>query len=203
MKGVANLHGVPITILDWLRTCPGTASLVKAYGVIVDLWKQERIGVVADSARRHGDHAELCRIWEGDLEELINRIGLSGIDASISDSNFPPAQTAEEMKFWSFHLDFRAERDEVIKVMATAGYRPATVIEFLSWLVFKAGHNVGIDHSVVALGQVWNESVVKICKAGGGGLCLAREYLSRPFDPDFRFLGVRLKEGEQPVDFQI
>lgn len=204
MQEVANWHGVPIAVIDWLRTGPGAAPLMSACLHIVEAWKKDRIFDVVQSARSLGAKVELCRVWNDGFSTLINQLGLTGRDEDVSETNFPYPPTNERYgRFWNFHFDFAVKRDEVIRIMASAGYRPATVIEFLSWLVFQGEHNSGIEYPIVALGQVWNGSAVKICKAGGGGRCLAREWIDRPSRSEGRFLGVRLVEGEQPLDWQI
>lgn len=208
MKGVANWHGVPISIINWLRTGHGEASLKSACLFIIELWKQDRVRSIVQDARSLGERVTLCEVGKYSLASMISQLALEGRDSDVSEVNFPCLQTSEPLRqFWNFHLDFYAKREEIVRIMASAGYRPATVIEFISWLLLRGALNSGIEYPIVALGQDWNGSVVKICKACGGGLCLAREYLSHPFDPDFRFLGVRLKEGDQPgdepVDFQI
>lgn len=204
LRDAATSEGITTDITDWVRSHDHESLSQFFSDYLVSRYKGKEVAWTVTEARRNAKNISPVRI-DTRFERLVLALSLEGRDSCVNVNNFPTEKVPEgtQRRFWEFNFGFKTSQDEVIQIMSQAGYRPATAIEFLSWLVHQASPDTGISHPVIAIGQGWNQTFVYICLAGGGGRCLARQRGNRKFDSDYSFLGVLFEDGEQPLDWAI
>ena len=86
------------------------------------------------------------------LKSLIKKNKFDWVNPNITSENFPPQGKIEEVEL----IDFKKAltTNEVIKLLAEQGFRPATIYELLTW----SQKNWNGKDWIVALGSVWQSA---------------------------------------------